>query len=149
MQYRKHQMSHLLSGIKVLIVEDEEMLRDLLSDEFKFHGAVTKTANDGRAALELIKKESFDFVISDIRMPDGDGIELLRQTRKLPQAPLVFMCSGVSDLSREGLLKEGASDVFEKPFDLEKLVSAIAAQLKKPKASKPKGSKVSKKKSKN
>ena len=117
-----------MAGKKILVVDDEKLLREILRDEFsEFEGATCEEAASAKEALVLLKKTEFDIVISDIRMPDGDGLSLLDSILALPRRPMVFFCTGYSDLTREEALRRGARDLFYKPFD----PSVVAAAVKK------------------
>lgn len=113
-------------GKRVLVVDDEKLLREILRDEFVIHGgAICDEASDGQEALAMAKNKQYDIVISDIRMPRSNGLQLLAEVIKLPVRPLFFLCTGYSDISREEALRKGARDLFTKPFDPQELVSAI------------------------
>ena len=71
-------MSDVLKGKRLLIVDDEPDLREMLEFEFEMSGASVETAMNGRDALEKFKHQAFDLIISDIRMPGGDGVELIK-----------------------------------------------------------------------
>lgn len=113
-------------GKNVLIVDDEELMREILRDEFLRCGAaVCHEAANGGSALAMAKKTEYQIIVSDIRMPHGDGLQLLSEVIKLPVRPMLFLCSGYSDLTREEALRKGARDLYAKPFDPETLVDAI------------------------
>lgn len=119
--------------IRILIVDDEEDLLDLLREEFERSGCDVATSRSGHAALQLLEREepsAFHAVISDIRMPDGDGIFLLDAIRKRDSAiPAVFLMTGYSDLDRCEILAKGALDLIEKPFQIPSLVSEILSRI--------------------
>lgn len=120
----------LLQGKTILVVEDDTDLREVISDMLKSHGATITEAANGKIAFELIKAERFDAVLSDVRMPGGDGISLMEQINAhLPVAPKLFICSGFNDLSKEDLSRLHILAVFPKPFDEEEVVAAIAGAL--------------------
>lgn len=119
-------MSNSFANIKILVVDDEELLREVLSETFELHGAKVDSAESGRAALELVKKNNYDVIITDIRMPDGDGITLLENINKLNKPiPKLFVCSAYNDLTAEKVKKIGISKVFIKPFDLNDLLKGV------------------------
>src|SRR4051794_40528673 len=88
------------SGKTILVVEDDETLREVLAAEFEYQGLKTLMAAGGEKALGTLKRESVDAIVSDIRMPDGSGIDLLRAVRECfyDRPPLIFI-SGFSDLT--------------------------------------------------
>ncbi len=125
-------MKHLLNK-NVLIVDDEIDLREIMLDEFQALGATVTLAGSGNEAAELLAHQSFDLVLSDIRMPNGDGIQLLKKAKNHPnQNPLFFLMTGESQLSVEDALHNGAEGFFYKPFQFEKMMKAAARGLQTP-----------------
>ena len=111
-----------LDGKKLLIVDDEPDLREMLEFEFEMSGASVTTAANGREAFEKVKSGNFDLVISDIRMPGGDGVELIqRMQRDSVKTPLIFI-SGFADIQVDEAYELGASGYFAKPFVLQDIV---------------------------
>jgi two-component system response regulator PilR (NtrC family) len=106
----------------LLIVDDEPGMRQLLSHIFGRAGHAVRAAENGTKALELLRKEPADLVVSDVKMPDMDGIELLRRLREvLPDAAVVLMTAFATvDTAREAF-KLGADDFIQKPFDVDEL----------------------------
>jgi len=121
----------LLEGFKVLVVDDDEMLREMIAYVFKRNGAHVLEAENGTTAFDLVQKNNFDVVFSDVRMPGGDGIELAENISKLSgKRPLVFICTGFSDLTPEKAKELSVSEIFEKPFDHSLMIEKIAVYLK-------------------
>ena len=121
----------ILNGNRILVVDDDEMLREMLNDVFTLSGAVVEEAENGKRALEKIRNSNFDAVVSDIRMPGGDGIELAANIQSMNSAkPLLFVCSGYNDMSQEMVKKLDIKKVFEKPFDIENMVQTVADGLR-------------------
>lgn len=88
------------------------------------------SAEGGNEALALLEKDPFDLVVSDIRMPHGDGIALLEGVRKKhPNTPRVILVSGFSDFSGEECKAKGAFAVLAKPFDLNEFLQTIDLAL--------------------
>ncbi|MDQ6788965.1 MAG: sigma-54 dependent transcriptional regulator [Acidobacteriota bacterium] len=106
----------------LLIVDDEQSYRQLLSLVFEGEGYLIRTAMNGREALEMLQAEPAQVIITDVKMPDMDGIELLRATREfLPDVGVVLMTAFATvDTAREAF-KLGADDFIQKPFDVEEL----------------------------
>lgn len=75
---------------KILIVEDEAKLREILCDYFSSKGELPVEANDGRQALELIDENEFDAVLLDIMMPELDGLSVCRAVRRTNDVPIIF-----------------------------------------------------------
>ena len=112
--------------IKVLIVDDEPVLRELVAFILVDKGFQFSEADSGNTAFQMISCQKFDVVVSDIRMPDGNGVELLKKINRMREAkPAVFLVSGYSEISPEEARKLGAKDLLNKPVDYDSLCSAI------------------------
>lgn len=110
----------------VLIVDDEEILRKAIFNDFKRKGYQVLSAANGRDAFEIIKTTKIDVVLSDVRMPDGDGIELLDRIKELnPETPVVMFITAFADMTLEEAYHKGADAVFSKPFDRKALFAAV------------------------
>ena len=110
------------NSMKVLIVDDEQEIRDIIKDNFEAMGFAVSTCESGNKAIEIFDKVGFNMVISDIRMPDGDGVDVLKHVKsKNPNYPAVFLISGYSDYELSELYAFGADGFFAKPFDLDDL----------------------------
>src|SRR5580765_5099761 len=117
---------------KLLIVDDEPGYRDVLKAIFQADGYSVTTAIDGRAAFAHLKSKKFDLIISDVRMPDIDGIELLKGAREIdPEIGVVLMTAfGTVDTAREAF-KLGADDFIQKPFNNDELKTIVKRTLAK------------------
>ncbi|MFN6964943.1 MAG: sigma-54-dependent transcriptional regulator [Pyrinomonadaceae bacterium] len=116
----------------ILIVDDEQSYRQLLSLVFESEGHAVRTATNGRAALAALQAEPADIVISDVKMPDMDGIELLRSVRAtLPDLGVVLMTAFASVETARDAFKLGADDFIQKPFDVEELKLIVRKTLEK------------------
>ena len=117
---------------KILIIEDEEPIRRVLvrilteeDSSFEIH-----QASDGKKGLDLIKKESFDLVLCDIKMPKFDGIELLQRTRKTNLTLPFIMLTGHGNIETAvESMKLGAYDFISKPPDLNRLINSVRNAL--------------------
>ncbi|MEK6627039.1 MAG: response regulator [Bdellovibrionota bacterium] len=111
-------MNKAISGKTVLIVDDEVDLRKAIVYDFKKLSCVTYEACDGAEALEIVKKVKVDIVISDIRMPNLNGIDLLKKIRELHLSkPVVFLITGQTDITENEALNMGAYALLEKPIN--------------------------------
>lgn len=120
-----------LKTATVLVVDDEDELREIFVDEFRATGAKVFEARQGVEALEILRREQIDVVLSDVRMPGGDGISLVRNIDKeIKPKPVMFLCSGFSEHSYDEVRALGVVDVFGKPFDWNKIVNSIEEALK-------------------
>jgi CheY-like chemotaxis protein len=123
----------LPADTRILVVDDETDFRDALAFSFKRKGYQVICASNGNEAYELIQKGSIDVVISDIRMPGGDGIELLERTRSGNYAvPIVLLVTGYAEISTEDALEKGAEALFGKPFDRKVLEDTVQRLLTPP-----------------
>ncbi len=103
----------------VLIVDDEPELREIIALMVAEEGYSVLEASGGYEALELIKQKEIHLVISDMRMPEGSGEDLLRALKDYSQPPPVILVSGDSQLTTEDARKIGAVDLLPKPIDLD------------------------------
>lgn len=116
----------------ILIVDDEQSYRQLLTLVFEEQGNNIRTAMNGRQALELLQTEPTDIIISDVKMPDMDGIEMLRAVREtLPDLGVVLMTAFASVETAREAFKLGADDFIQKPFDVEELKLIVRKTLEK------------------
>lgn len=116
----------------ILIVDDEQSYRQLLSLVFQQQGNTIRTAMNGRQALELLAAEPADVIISDVKMPDMDGIEMLRAVREtLPDLGVILMTAFASVETAREAFKLGADDFIQKPFDVEELKLIVRKTLEK------------------
>lgn len=102
---------------KILVVDDEKDICKALSILLSKEGYSVKEAYNGQEALELIKKEAFDLIMTDIKMEKMDGFELLRQVQKIsPETPVIMMTAFASVGSAVEAMRAGAADYITKPF---------------------------------
>lgn len=115
---------------RILIVEDEVSLRELLSDYFRRRGDIPITASDGVDALELAENETFDTVLLDIMMPEMDGFSVCRALRRASDVPIIFL-TALND-EEEKLLgyQLGADDYVTKPYSLSVLYAKTEALIR-------------------
>jgi CheY-like chemotaxis protein len=120
----------VIKGKTILVVEDEEDLREPIAMELESLGATVLQAANGVKAFEILQKQKVDAVISDIRMPGGDGVALLKNIKTQDHTfPVVMLITGFSDLSREDAYHLGAEFILSKPFDLDDIVEAVSRIL--------------------
>lgn len=112
--------------VKILLAEDDEIMRISVSDKLKKFGWQVDEAPNGLAAKELSEKKIYDVVISDIRMPGLDGIELLQHVLKQsPTTDVIIMTAYGSVDDATTCLREGASEYILKPFDMDDLIIRV------------------------
>lgn len=116
---------------KILVVDDEAVIRELMGDILQEEGYSVETASNGRAALELLQRNG-DFVLlfTDLMMPEMDGIQLIHEARKLKPALIPIVMTGFATLeTARAAVKEGAYDYVLKPFSLSEIKLAVANAL--------------------
>jgi len=116
---------------RILIVDDEISIRDVLSRHLGAEGYQCTTAENGEEALALLDKETFDAVLCDIMMPGISGLQVLEEVKRRDPLALVIMVSAVTDptTSLEAITEMGAYSYLYKPFDLEEVSSALGSGL--------------------
>lgn len=115
---------------KILIVDDEPELCEILAFELEDEGYQTAKAFSGLEAYGVLTSEKIDCVITDVRMPNESGLDLLVKVRDFfPDLPVIFV-TGFSDISAEEAKKLGAQEVFTKPINYPALLKTVADVLK-------------------
>lgn len=111
---------------KILIVDDEAKLRNILKIMLSLHGHQVEEAGNGREALELVGSHAYDLIISDIRMPEMDGLALLDRLKENNVACPVIMITAFATVdSAVEAMKRGAIDYITKPFEEERIVLTV------------------------
>ena len=115
---------------RILVVDDERSMREMLAILLKREGHDVSVAENGRTAIDLLNQRPFDLVVSDARMPDLDGLEVLRHARSINPSVIAIMVTayGSPDLIR-GVAQLGVNDYVEKPFNTEVLRFRIRKEL--------------------
>lgn len=120
------------NNTKILVIDDEPGIRNLLSYELGMLGYAVMTSNDGEEGLDLINNERFNLVISDIKMPKKDGLQILEITKaKYPQTEVIMMTGFGTINTAIAALKMGAYDFIQKPFNLEEMLGTVEKALEK------------------
>jgi two-component system response regulator PilR (NtrC family) len=115
---------------RILIVDDESTIRETIAEFLSSEGFETQTASDGHAALEIIRNGSIDILISDVRMPGMDGIELIKQVNTYASDILVILMTAFASVETAiQALRSGAADYMLKPLDLDELFLRLTAIL--------------------
>jgi DNA-binding NtrC family response regulator len=115
---------------RILVVDDEEALRTVLSSELVSEGYDVRTAGDGDEAISGLQKEPFDLVLLDIKMPRMNGFEVLKFIKEKHPRTKVVMLTGFADLKNAIESKKlGAEDFVSKPYDLVDLLTTIERVL--------------------
>ena len=115
---------------KILIVDDEEKIREMIGKYAVHEGYETVMACNGRQALDLFERDSFDLVILDIMMPEMDGYETLKKMKEIRDVPCIFLTALGQEYDRIYGFDIGAEDYVTKPFSLKELMMRIKVILK-------------------
>src|SRR4030042_4119485 len=116
---------------RILIADDEELVRNFLVSLFSKYGHSCETAKDGIEALEIIKKNSFDSAVIDIVMPLMDGITLTRELVNLhPDLPIMVMTGPAAEHSAESAIAAGAREFIKKPFSIDEFILRFGKMMR-------------------
>lgn len=115
--------------IRILIVEDEKPISELIRISLKRAGYVCSCAYDGQAAADLLEQESFDLILLDVMLPEIDGFTLLEYIRPL-EIPVIFLTAKNSVADRVKGLRMGAEDYIVKPFEVLELLARVDVVLR-------------------
>jgi two-component system KDP operon response regulator KdpE len=114
----------------ILVVDDESQITRVLRTSLSSHGYDIRVANDGETALEIMKDWSPDLVITDLTMPNMDGLELCRRLRFKTQIPIIVLSVRGEERIKVQALDAGADDYVTKPFGMEELLARVRANLR-------------------
>jgi two-component system, OmpR family, KDP operon response regulator KdpE len=115
---------------RILVVDDEPQITRVLRTTLSSQGYDIRVANDGEMALELMKNWTPHVLITDLAMPNLDGVDLCRQVRQMSQVPIIVLSVRGQDRSKVEALDAGADDYVTKPFSMNELLARIRAQLR-------------------
>lgn len=115
---------------KLLIVDDEEKIRTLISKYAKFEGHEVVEAKNGMQAIECCQKEKFDIIVMDIMMPELDGFSASKEIRKTKDTPIIMLSARGEEYDRIHGFEVGVDDYIVKPFSPKELMMRISAILK-------------------
>ena len=116
---------------KILIVEDEEAIRQGLIDVFLFHGYEVAFAADGRSGLDKALHDKFDLILLDVMLPELDGFSVCNEIRKVSrEQPIILLTAKTTDEDIIAGLTLGADDYVAKPFSVRELVLRVEAVLR-------------------
>ena len=117
---------------KILIIDDEKVIRATLREILEYEKFIISEAKDGEEGIAKIKEEDFDLVLCDIKMPKMDGIEVLEQAKALDKSPQFIMISAHGSIETAvEATKKGAFDFIPKPPDLNRLLLTVRNALDK------------------
>ena len=117
---------------RVLVVDDEKFIRDILADFLTMEGYAVRTADDGTQAVTELSRSNFALVISDLKMPKMGGLELLQHVAKMQPEALTVIMTGFGTVETAiDAMKHGAYDYILKPFKVEEIVHVVQRGLEK------------------
>lgn len=128
-----------MSGARLLVVDDEVKIRELVRAYLQKEGYGVVEAGNGREALEKIRSSGFDAIILDVMMPGMDGLELCREIRKSSDVAIIMLTARGEEIDRILGLELGADDYIAKPFSPRELVARVKAILRRVKKGDPAG----------
>lgn len=115
---------------KILIVDDEKMIRNVVKEYAEFEGYETAEAGDGMEAVEMCRREDFDIIVMDIMMPRLDGYSAVKEIRKKKQIPVIMLSARGEEYDKLFGFEIGVDDYVVKPFSPKELLARIKAVLK-------------------
>ncbi|UUX33234.1 response regulator YycF [Fundicoccus culcitae] len=115
---------------KILVVDDEKPISDIIEFNLKNEGYNVVKAYDGNEAVEIFKKEDPDLVILDLMLPGMDGLEVCREIRKDSAVPIIMLTAKDSEIDKVLGLELGADDYVTKPFSNRELIARVKANLR-------------------
>ena len=116
--------------MNMLVVDDNINLRQTLKDQFINEEFDVDTAEDGEIALEMMQKKHYDIILLDVMMPKMDGLEVLKEMKKINRLPHVIMLSALNDLpTAKKCVELGAKDYISKPYEPEELLHVVIKAL--------------------
>lgn len=115
---------------KILVVEDDKNLQQLMRTFLECAGYEVKTANDGTIALGLLQQTQFDLIITDLMMPHMDGYELSRRVREMAPTPILMVTAKEELVDKKRGFSVGADDYMVKPIEFEEMLLRVSAILR-------------------
>lgn len=119
-----------MAGEKILVVDDETEISDLIALYLSKNGYCVITADTGKAALDLLSEHDPDLIVLDIFLPDIDGLELCQEIRKKSETPIIFLSCKSEETDKILGLAVGGDDYITKPFSPGELIARIKAHLR-------------------
>ncbi|WP_163102561.1 response regulator YycF [Peribacillus alkalitolerans] len=119
---------------KILVVDDEKPIADILQFNLKKEGFDVHCAYDGNEALEMVEELKPDLILLDIMLPQRDGMEVCREVRKKYEIPIIMLTAKDSEIDKVLGLELGADDYVTKPFSTRELIARVKANLRRQQA---------------
>ena len=121
---------------RVLVIDDERHMRNMLEIGLAQHGFDVTAAGDGSEALHHVREVTFDAIVLDVMMPKIDGISLVPMLRRVTEAPIIMLSARKESPDQIAALTAGADDYVGKPFDLGELAARLHSRLRRPQLAK-------------
>lgn len=125
-------LRHEIEGVRahILVIDDDELILSLFKETLEEQGHAVVVASNSTEGLECVKRWDFDLIFLDLKMPDMDGAELLKQIKSVkPKIPVTVITGYPGSEMMERAFKEGPFGVMEKPFDASDIVTALNSFL--------------------
>ena len=119
-----------MSKYRVLVVDDESDMRQLVGMYLDNFGYEWGEAENGKEALKKLETDHYDFVVLDIMMPEMDGLSVCKEIRKTSDVPIIFLTAKGEEWNRVNGLRMGADDYIVKPFSTIEFIARVKAQLR-------------------
>lgn len=120
------------ANIKILVVDDEEIMRSLFTDILQDEGYNVAVVANGKEAEERVRQEFFDIAFLDVHMPVMDGIKTLHLLREITPKTAIVMMDSMPSFVLEDTKKQGAVSCIHKPFDIKEVRSVVSQIINKP-----------------
>lgn len=133
----EHEASAVDPKTRVLLVEDDPNIVDLIRSNLAVRGFDTVVSTTGRRVLELLDTEDPDIVLLDLMLPDADGVELCRQVRERSAVGVIVVSARGGERDKVTALNAGADDYMTKPFSIDELLARISATLRRTRPAPP------------
>lgn len=117
-------------NIKILIVEDDRAVRNLISTTLQINDYEYDQAVDGKSSLKLLTSNKYDIVFIDLGLPDIDGIEVIRKFREFSTTPIIVISARSNDEDKIEALDAGADDFLTKPFNVDELLARVRSTIR-------------------
>ena len=115
---------------KILIVDDEQNIREIIREYAEFEGYETAETDDGMKAVKMAKEDNYDLIIMDVMMPKLDGYSAVKEIRKFSDVPVIILSARVEEYDKLLGFEIGVDDYVIKPFSPKELMARISAVLK-------------------
>ena len=119
-----------MNNAKILVIEDESAIRNLISTALQTNGYKNDVAPNGSTALLSLSTQQYDLILLDLGLPDTDGIEIIKKYRTFSTTPIIVISARSNDNDKIIALDEGADDYLTKPFNVEELLARVRSTIR-------------------